>query len=480
MSRLLRTSRFAPVAFRTFVAVAHVIAFACAGAAAARPPAPASVHPVSGESGFTLVFEGIADVAYRVWQSQTPPKVVVDLEAPVSGSGIDGLRDPAIAQVRIGDGPLGTRVVIDLNYALPRPLVEEEPGRLRVVVPTRFRIAQEVSIARGVVYGTVRAGEAHGPVSVKYLKVDPGRGGIAVVPGLAGETFGRAGLRDIAYRAGAIAGINGGFFHWTGRPLGLFIQDGELVSEAINRRAAFGIDGNGRPFIERLSTRLWLETPYGDVEVDGINRPRNRGEIVVYTTAFGPLSGGGQWLFVDDGRIVGDGRGVDDIGTAAGSPRSLRGNSFALRFDPAEPRVAGLRPGDPVVFRYDVSPAPPGGVRHAIGGGPQLVRDGEIAVTGEDERFQPDVLLGRAPRSAVGITRAGQVLLVVVDGRDGARSTGATLHELAEWMIRLGAVSAMNLDGGGSSTLVANGVILNQPSDGAERPIATAILVFPS
>src|SRR5690606_20727565 len=98
---------------------------------------------------------------------------------------------------------------------------------------------------------------------------------------------------------------NGGFFHWSGRPLGLLILGGELVSEAIHRRTAFGIDGNGRPFIERLETLLWIETAGGAVPVDGINRPRSAGEVVVYTSNYGALPrGDGEWLYVEDGRVA--------------------------------------------------------------------------------------------------------------------------------------------------------------------------------
>lgn len=120
------------------------------------------------------------------------------------------------------------------------------------------------------------------------------------------------------------------------------------------------------------------------------------------------------------------------------------------------------------------------GVIHAIGGGPRLVKDGKVHITSGEERFKPDVAVGRAPRTAAGITSDGKLLLVAVTGRQAYHSIGVTLEELANLMIELGARDAMNLDGGGSSTMVVRDYVMNTPSDGQERRVADAILVFSS
>jgi hypothetical protein len=116
------------------------------------------------------------------------------------------------------------------------------------------------------------------------------------------------------------------------------------------------------------------------------------------------------------------------------------------------------------------------GVVDALGGNPRLVVDGAVAaqeVDGTGEFF------GRHGRTAVGVTADGRLLLVVVDGRQPGYSRGMTLRELAELLQRLGARSAMNLDGGGSSEMVVNGVTASRPSDGHERGIANALVVLP-
>ena len=106
------------------------------------------------------------------------------------------------------------------------------------------------------------------------------------------------------------------------------------------------------------------------------------------------------------------------------------------------------------------------------------MENGQIKITGEIERFQPDVLYSRAPRTALGITKDKKLLLVTVNGRQPGISVGVTLTELAEIMIDLGAVDAMNLDGGGSTTMVIRNQVLNLPSDGIERPVSNGIMII--
>jgi len=77
----------------------------------------------------------------------------------------------------------------------------------------------------------------------------------------------------------------------------------------------------------------------------------------------------------------------------------------------------------------------------------------------------------------VGVRADGTILIVVADGRSDT-SVGMSLNELASYFVRLKADRAMNFDGGGSSEMVVNGSIMNEPSDGSERPIRVALGVF--
>ena len=107
-----------------------------------------------------------------------------------------------------------------------------------------------------------------------------------------------------------------------------------------------------------------------------------------------------------------------------------------------------------------------------------LVQGGQVYVTTKLEKFGDDVAAGRAPRTAIARTKQGNILLVVVDGRQ-QKSIGMTLTEMAILMQELGAEDAMNLDGGGSSEMVVGNEVMNRPSDGRERSVGAALAIFP-
>jgi hypothetical protein len=120
------------------------------------------------------------------------------------------------------------------------------------------------------------------------------------------------------------------------------------------------------------------------------------------------------------------------------------------------------------------------GIVDAVGGGPSLVKNGVVSVTYDQEVFfGSGVGTSADPRTAIGRTSDGRIIMFVVDGRT-TQSIGLSLTELAQTMLSLGCVDAINLDGGGSSAFVVNGAVLNAPSDGVERQVASAFAVIPA
>lgn len=113
----------------------------------------------------------------------------------------------------------------------------------------------------------------------------------------------------------------------------------------------------------------------------------------------------------------------------------------------------------------------------AIGGGPLLVKNQQKVADYDPEVFQDDIAKSYAPRTAIGYTADGKFIAMVVDGRQ-THSRGVSLQVLADLMTELGCVEVLNLDGGGSSAMVAgNGIVLNKPSDGTERVVPTALML---
>ena len=114
----------------------------------------------------------------------------------------------------------------------------------------------------------------------------------------------------------------------------------------------------------------------------------------------------------------------------------------------------------------------------AVGGGPLIVENGR-PVFRALEQFTSNQLSLRHPRTAVGQRADGRIVLVAVDGRQPGYSTGMTNFELAQTMVRLGAVTASALDSGGSTTMAFDGELLNRPSDPrGERLVADGLFVF--
>ena len=142
----------------------------------------------------------------------------------------------------------------------------------------------------------------------------------------------------------------------------------------------------------------------------------------------------------------------------------------------AWPAPPAHRPGSPA--QLDEAAAAPWLVDDALGAGPALVVAGQVDVTTDEEVFFGTAIPFTHPRTAAGIAADGTLLLLVVDGRQQS-SRGVTLAQLAAMMLGIGAREAVNLDGGGSSSLVVNGRLLNKPAGRVrEREVMSAIGVF--
>nr|WP_277398250.1 phosphodiester glycosidase family protein [Neobacillus citreus] len=140
-----------------------------------------------------------------------------------------------------------------------------------------------------------------------------------------------------------------------------------------------------------------------------------------------------------------------------------------------QPIVGFTRDGVLMVGSYSEKELMDRDVTEALTFGPVLVKDGKGVVKGDGG-------WGAAPRTAIGQREDGTVIMIVTDGRmiHGANNLGATMNDLMHLMLKYGAVSAANLDGGSSATMVKDGVLINEPSDVlGERKIATSFIVMP-
>ena len=137
-----------------------------------------------------------------------------------------------------------------------------------------------------------------------------------------------------------------------------------------------------------------------------------------------------------------------------------------------------LKDGTPVIGGADTWYANRGNIEEAVGGGAFLIKDGKICVSAGSNYAN-----NRASRTCVGITEDGQVVLMVLDGRQLPFSAGGSSIEIAQIMLEAGCVKAINLDGGGSTTFVAKQEgqddisVVNRPSDGYERKVSSSLMI---
>jgi Phosphodiester glycosidase/FlgD Ig-like domain len=286
-------------------------------------------------------------------------------------------------------------------------------------------------------------------------------------------------------RKATLAGVNGDLFNWSsGRPSGIFLRGGLLATRANPLRSSLGIGVDGllrTDFIRYRGTwqfgsnRLRVLKEFNHpVEQDnavalfsptwGRTTPRRkhaREVVLSHVARVGP----NKDLV---GKVVKRPPGTGNRIPAAGAVLQAVGDRR-----PTLLREAQL--GHFVKLHIGLTPWWPG-VKDAIGGGPRLVTGG-VPVFQPGEEFLSSQLLPRNPRTAVGQLANGRIVLVAVDGRV-SWSAGVTNSQLARLMVKLGAVTAMAFDAGGSTTMAWDGHVLNHPSDGRERSVADALMVF--
>ncbi len=335
-----------------------------------------------------------------------------------------------------------------------------------------------------------------------------------------GDVARRETTSSLAAKLGSLVAVNGGFFVTAdsdgvqGIQSGIGAYDGRLESMAAGSRAALVLSDSGRH--ARITDLTSTATAYADgsgYPVQGINRipgtVRDCGrpgaapsdlpwqdvtchetdDLVLFTPEFAaalPTGAGAQVVLDAAGRVVSAG---DRGGQVPAGGSVLQGIGSAADWLTAHARVGQRVPVSEVVRDS-------AGQRVALGPGdsivsaaPMLVRDGRVSVDAATEgTVDPrDLSFGyawantRQPRTMAGVDAAGRLILVTVDGRSTGGSEGFTLMEAADFMRSLGAVQALNLDGGGSTAMAVDGALVNRTSDSTgERPVGDTVEVLPT
>ena len=344
----------------------------------------------------------------------------------------------------------------------------------------RVLLMPGVTYERGVQFTT------HGPVAVHVIDAPKPGGFWSLKPHLSnGAIVGRERLtqmqKSIASVA-TVAGVNGDLSGIDGRPDGILLRNNVLAHPPLRERSSIGIGADGRLRVERVQHfGTWRGT--GQRRPLQLNREPGANAISLFTPEWGPVAptvaGGVEVVLASVGPTYANAEPagqVVEVVQGTGSRIPPDGAVLQGRGTQAQRLVEEAPLGATVTIRNLLSP-PWSDVLDALGGGPALVRDGKPIFRAQ-EMFTTSQM-ARNARTAVGQTAAGRILLVAVDGRKPGYSVGMTNFELAQTMVRLGAVTAAGLDFGTSTTMAFEGELLNRPSDpGGERAVSEGLFLL--
>ncbi len=332
-----------------------------------------------------------------------------------------------------------------------------------------------------------------GPDAVYLLRLDPER--VRLDAALSnGEVVDAERVPDIALRHQAIAAVNGGFFNVrNGEPAGILKVAGELVSDSAVSRGIVAIRSRpGRKAeleFDQAALRMSLvfrpERTDRRLAIDGLDTTRERGKLMLYTPSYhadtDTAANGVEWVL--SGRPLKVVEIRRDLGR---TPIPRDGAVLSYGGLDLPPDLAALAVGMRVTIEpvwktvHGLSAKRLDEVDHIVNGAGLLKRaDARVTNWREVEALNPSSFIDvRHPRTMIGVDRRGFIWLVAVDGRQPAHSLGMTFEELLALADRLELRDALNLDGGGSTTMVVKGAVVNKPSDATgPRPVSDAIIV---
>lgn len=379
-------------------------------------------------------------------------------------------------------------------------------------LPSVYRRVHVDKIGSGLEHTTYVRRTEHQVINVARVK----RGSpfhLRAVPSLDSVGHGLERTSAICKRVRCAVAVNGDFWKpGTDTPLGGVVSGGRLLRVASQEHAQINVSQDG--LLQTGPLRLHASLVTDDlrpVAIDAVNRAMKKGLLVLYTPAFGRttkakkgtlelalharpgegVSALAQTTVVkvaEHASPAGDAPIPRDGAVLSGTGRGAAALHGLLK------RIRSGETSRQALLRVESTPA----AVESVGGSPILVDDGKILPQDTKSAFAG----GRHPRTMIGWTPAGDVLLVTIDGRQPGYSDGMTLTEGARLMRHLGATEAVNLDGGGSTTFVTRGRVVNRPSDRAvptvrgtqivhsaapgtrtlghvERPVAIAIAIVP-
>jgi len=278
-----------------------------------------------------------------------------------------------------------------------------------------------------------------------------------------------------------VLAVNAGFFTWTGKlqgnAIGTLVVDGELANAPYLRRTTIGWGSNKSPIFGYPKWSQVINSQYSQSEtLDKINFYSKNTFLTAYSSIYGIPTPAPELatteIFIKDGRCV---------GKAYGGTIVNKGDVVLAAYGAKALLLDNINPGESMNISFKLNSDDGdfndwGSVINAVQAGPMLLIGGQANT--DMEGFDNSFVNSRHPRTTIGVDYSGNWMLFIGDGRNGMHSIGYSLYETMQILQQLGAVDALNFDGGGSSEILVKGQFFNWPSEGRERPISNAIGVF--
>ncbi len=346
-------------------------------------------------------------------------------------------------------------------------------------IPAGYRVVGREQLEPGVDYLTLRRDQPAQNVHVARLA--PGLSNrlrpVLSSDVMTGPAAGPETTTSMCARVRCVAAVNGDFAGAGGALVGAMVARGELVTTMGIPQWQLNLDSAGRATVDvELGVGVRVDTPDGQsLGVQRVNRPLVGENVNLYSRRWGPstLTDAGAVeviLGLASTEVLPSGlTPIRSVTLRSGGNSAIGPNQVVLAG-----RGAGARAVTALAQRAaggTASLVVQTAAAQSIGAAPHLLTQGRLAF---DPAEVGSFMQGRHPRTMVGFTASGETLMVAVDGRRSA-STGMTLGEAASFMAGLGASEAVNFDGGGSTTFVTRGSVRNQPSEGGERRVVSAL-----
>jgi Phosphodiester glycosidase len=312
------------------------------------------------------------------------------------------------------------------------------------------------------------------------LVVDLKQAGLAMRPIWSNRAgmLGTSSLRAMAEQWKAIAAINGGFFNRDRQlPVGPLKVNNRWMAGPVLTRGAIGWNSKGEVFIDRLNfTEELVTAEKKPIKLSNLNSGYVQKGLARYTPSWGekyiPLTDNEIFIAVQEEKVVSHTKG----GAAGQGQIPIPANGYLLVARQVPELVAQLKPNVQIKGKTLFKPVEFGKYPNILGAGPLLLKNGSVVIDTKLEQFRPPFDTQGASRSAIATTKeSGKVIFVTVQATP--EGILPSLPQTAEILKKMGATNALNLDGGGSTTLFLGGSILNRAL-GSIGPVHNGLGIF--